>query len=159
MALPKAGSTLLFGLLHDLAPLAGLAYVSLQDFFFLRGLRLTGQPHEAGGLFRPRGYCYGGFRGPPPYAIPILDAARAVVLVRDPPTWPSPAGTPSRGATSSRPAATPRTSWPACGRRHCAGARRSTCYRSRAASTSTTTGSAPAACCTRRAARSSATRT
>lgn len=84
MALPKAGSTLLFGLLHDLAPLAGLAYVSLQDFFFLRGLRLTEQPHEAGGLFRPHGYCYGGFRGPPPYAIPILDAARAVVLVRDP---------------------------------------------------------------------------
>ncbi|WP_198369404.1 sulfotransferase domain-containing protein [Roseomonas rosulenta] len=84
MSLPKAGSTLLFALLQDLAPQAGLAYVSLQDFFFINGLRLTEQPHEAGTLFRPRGYCYGGFRGPPPYAIPILGAARCVVLVRDP---------------------------------------------------------------------------
>lgn len=84
MSLPKAGSTLLFALLQDLAPQAGLAYVSLQDFFFVHGLRLTEQPHEAGSLFRPRGYCYGGFRGPPPYAIPILDAVRCAVLVRDP---------------------------------------------------------------------------
>jgi hypothetical protein len=84
LSLPKAGSTLLFALLQDLAPQAGLAYVSLQDFFFLNGLRLTEQPHEAGALFRPRGYCYGGFRGPPPYAIPILHAARCIVLVRDP---------------------------------------------------------------------------
>jgi hypothetical protein len=84
MSLPKAGSTLLFALLQDLAPRAGLAYVSLQDFFFVHGLRLGQQPHEAGTLFRPRGYCYGGFRGPPPYAIPILDRARTVVLVRDP---------------------------------------------------------------------------
>jgi hypothetical protein len=84
MSLPKAGSTLLFALLQDLSPQAGLAYVSLQDFFFVHGLRLTEQPHEAGTLFRPHGYCYGGFRGPPPYAIPILDAARCVVLVRDP---------------------------------------------------------------------------
>jgi hypothetical protein len=84
LSLPKAGSTLLFALLQDLAPKAGLAYVSLQDFFFVAGLRLGQQPHEAGTLFRPRGYCYGGFRGPPPYAIPILDTARAVVLVRDP---------------------------------------------------------------------------
>lgn len=84
MSLPKAGSTLLFALLQDLAPQVGLAYVSLQDFFFVNGLRLTEQPHEAGSLFRARGYCYGGFRGPPPYAIPILDRARCVVLVRDP---------------------------------------------------------------------------
>ena len=56
----------------------------MQDFFFAHGLRLAEQPHEAGSLFLPRGYCYGGFRGPPPYAIPILDAARCVVLVRDP---------------------------------------------------------------------------
>ncbi len=33
LSLPKAGSTLLFALLQDLAPRAGLAYVSLQDFF------------------------------------------------------------------------------------------------------------------------------
>jgi hypothetical protein len=84
LSLPKAGSTLLFALLQDLAPHAGLAYVSLQDFFFINGLRQTEQPHEAGSLFRPRGYCYGGFRGPPPYAIPILGSARCVVLVRDP---------------------------------------------------------------------------
>jgi len=84
LSLPKAGSTLLFALLQDLAPRAGLAYVSPQDFFFVNGLRLTEQPHEASSLFRPRGYCYGGFRGPPPYAIPILDTARCVVLVRDP---------------------------------------------------------------------------
>jgi hypothetical protein len=84
MSLPKAGSTLLFEMLKHLAPKAGLAYVSVQDFFFANGLRLAEQPHEAGSLFLPRGYCYGGFRGPPPYAIPILDAARCVVLVRDP---------------------------------------------------------------------------
>jgi hypothetical protein len=84
MSLPKAGSTLLFALLHDLAPLAGLAYVPVQDFFFARGLRLNELPHEAAGLFRPEGYCYGGFRGPPPFAIPILGRARLIVLVRDP---------------------------------------------------------------------------
>lgn len=84
MSLPKAGSTLLFALLQDLAPHAGLAYVPVQDFFFARGLRLNEVPHEAAGLFRPAGYCYGGFRGPPPFAIPILDAARVVLLVRDP---------------------------------------------------------------------------
>ena len=84
ISLPKAGSTLLFALLQDLAPLAGLAYVPVQDFFFRQGLRLTELPHEASGLFRPAGYCYGGFRGPPPFNIPILDHARLVVLVRDP---------------------------------------------------------------------------
>ncbi len=84
MSLHKAGSTLLFNLLRELAPAAGLAFVSLEDHFFQAGLKQEQMPREAASLIRPQGYCYGGFRGLPPFDIPILRSARSVILVRDP---------------------------------------------------------------------------
>jgi hypothetical protein len=84
MSLHKAGSTLLYDLLRGLAPLAGLAFVSVQDHFFRAGLAQKDLPAETASLFLPRGYCYGGFRGAPPFDIPILPSARSVILVRDP---------------------------------------------------------------------------
>jgi hypothetical protein len=84
LSLPKAGSTLLYSILQVLAPRAGLAYVSLEDHFFQIGARPHLRPHAASGLFRPAGYCYGGFRGLPVYDVPILPTARTVALVRDP---------------------------------------------------------------------------
>lgn len=83
-SLPKAGSTLLFDLLARLCPHAGLTYVSLEDSFYAAGVHPHDQPLESAELFEARGYCYGGFRGVPPYDVPILGSAATVLLVRDP---------------------------------------------------------------------------
>jgi hypothetical protein len=83
-SLPKAGSTMLFDLLARLSPRAGLVYLSLEDWFFAAGIHQLDQPLESASLFFSRGYCYGGFRGAPPFDVPILREARAVLLVRDP---------------------------------------------------------------------------
>lgn len=83
-SMAKAGSTLLFDILHDLAPHAGLSYFSPEDALWR--VRRDSQPGliDSSGVFLPRGYCYGGFRVFPTYPISILAEARAVLLVRDP---------------------------------------------------------------------------
>ncbi len=83
-SMAKAGSTLLFDILHDLAPQAGLAYFSPEDALWR--VRRDIQPGliDSAGVFQTRGYCYGGFRVFPTYPISILSEARAVLLVRDP---------------------------------------------------------------------------
>jgi hypothetical protein len=83
-SMPKAGSTLLFGILRMLCPAAGLVFFSTENHFFDRGVPAEKRPPETARLFLPTGYCYGGFRSCPRYAIPILPTARTVVLVRDP---------------------------------------------------------------------------
>lgn len=83
-SLAKAGSTMLFDLLARLCPHAGLVYVSLEDRFYAAGVDQRDQPLGASSLFHETGYCYGGFRGAPPYEVPILDRVRVVLLVRDP---------------------------------------------------------------------------
>lgn len=84
LSMHKAGSTLLFDMLRELAPHAGLAFFSIEDHFFQAGVKQEEMPREAAALILPAGYCYGGFRGLPPFDIPILRHARTAILVRDP---------------------------------------------------------------------------
>lgn len=83
-SMAKAGSTLLFNLLHDLAPLAGLAYFSAEDALWELAGGPDGLRYDPSGLFREAGYCYGGFRIFPTYPIPLLESAPSVLLLRDP---------------------------------------------------------------------------
>jgi hypothetical protein len=83
-SLAKAGSTLLNDLLRVLAPAAGLAFFSLEDEMFARGVPAPLDWPEAARLFHARGYCYGGFRAMPRHPVPPLADCRAVLLVRDP---------------------------------------------------------------------------
>lgn len=83
-SLAKAGSTLLYDLLSVLAPAAGLTYFSTEDALFAGGVSVNRRPANVGDLFRPTGYCYGGFRQYPAYPIPVLHATRSIFLVRDP---------------------------------------------------------------------------
>jgi hypothetical protein len=80
----RGGSTLLFNLLQVLAPTAGLTWFSLSDILFEQGFREDEIPAGAPDHFVPRGYCFGGFREFPRHPLPLLDTARAVLLVRDP---------------------------------------------------------------------------
>jgi hypothetical protein len=83
-SLAKAGSTLLNDLLRVLAPAAGLAFFSLEDEMFARGVGAPLDWPAAARLFHRQGYCYGGFRAMPRHALPPLAECRAVLLVRDP---------------------------------------------------------------------------
>lgn len=83
-SMAKAGSTLLFDLLHDLAPAAGLVYFSPENAVWGHKDRAAGRVFDMSPVFRKRGYCYGGFRAYPAYEIPIMDKAPSILLVRDP---------------------------------------------------------------------------
>ncbi len=84
-SLPKAGSVLLENIMVDLSRRAGLGYFSLETALFERGVPIDDTPKEAGELFFPCGYCYGGFRRlAASYDIPILASAKKILLVRDP---------------------------------------------------------------------------
>lgn len=89
-ALPKGGSTMLAHIVRDLCQVARVRYVSFADQLFRRGVDLNELPPAFADLFEPEGYCFGGFRQRPrdeagePMAVPALDGARKVLLVRDP---------------------------------------------------------------------------
>lgn len=83
-SLAKAGSTLLYNMLHELAPLAGLTYYSIEDALFAADVSPNRRPALIGNVFAQTGYCYGGFRQFPAYPIPILHSTRSIFLVRDP---------------------------------------------------------------------------
>lgn len=83
-AMPKSGSTLLDRIMRRLSRHVGLRYVSVMGTFFKLGVPDKDMPAETSRIFLPHGYCYGGFRYLPGFDIPILGAARSVLLVRDP---------------------------------------------------------------------------
>lgn len=83
-SMAKAGSTLLYNILERLAPAAGLAYFSVEDYLFHNDVSPQRRPASVGQPFHRSGYCYGGFRQYPIYRVGHLDTARAVLLVRDP---------------------------------------------------------------------------
>jgi len=83
-SMAKAGSTLLFNLLHELTPCAGMTYFAPSNALWSERGRGAGALYDMSGLFRRTGYCYGGFRLFPAYDIPILRACPAIILVRDP---------------------------------------------------------------------------
>lgn len=84
-SLHKAGSTLLFNMLMELAPHVGYAYFSLPDQIFINGIIPTVELSETERLFKPTGYLYGGFRFyPTTYTLPNLNSYKKILLVRNP---------------------------------------------------------------------------
>lgn len=85
LGLPKAGSTLLHGMMESLAEPAGLTYFALAQKMYTSGVLPPQVPAEASSLFVPEGYLFGGFRGvPPAIELPSWSAGRTILLVRDP---------------------------------------------------------------------------
>lgn len=78
----KAGSTLLNGLLQEIAQAAGVTFVSIPGELFRMGIDPRAVEIEAD--FPRVGYCFGGFRFFPGWHLPLIDTARIVLLVRDP---------------------------------------------------------------------------
>lgn len=83
-SMAKAGSTLLYNMLSQLAPAENLVYFSIEDYLFSRNVSPTRRPGDIGKILKPTGYCYGGFRQFPAFPVPILHSSRVVFLVRDP---------------------------------------------------------------------------
>jgi hypothetical protein len=70
----KAGSTMLYNILRELSPAAGLTFVSIPDELFQRGVALRSVDVRA--EISETGLCVGGFRFFPDFPIPILETAR-----------------------------------------------------------------------------------
>jgi len=84
-SLHKAGSTLLFNMLMELAPHVGLSYFSIQDQMFINGIAPNANILETAKLFKPTGYLYGGFRFyPTAYKLASLGQYQKILLVRNP---------------------------------------------------------------------------
>jgi hypothetical protein len=83
-SMAKAGSTLLFRMLRQLAPTQKLVYFSIEDYLFSRNISPTNRPGHVGKVLAPEGYCYGGFRQYPAFHVPLLHSHKTVFLVRDP---------------------------------------------------------------------------
>ncbi len=83
-SMAKAGSTLLNNILSRIAPDVDLVFFSIEDYLFSRNVSPTNRPLNIGGIIKPEGYCYGGFRQFPAHPVPILFSARSVLLVRNP---------------------------------------------------------------------------
>lgn len=85
LGLPKAGSTLLHGMMEQMADEAGLTYFALAQKMYTSGVLPPQVPAEATKLFVPQGYLFGGFRGvPPEVALPTWASGKTILLVRDP---------------------------------------------------------------------------
>jgi hypothetical protein len=78
----KAGSTMLVGILRELSAAAGVTFLTLPGELFRRGVDL--QAVDLDVTLPDRGYCFGGYRFFPAEPMPLIDTARAVLLVRDP---------------------------------------------------------------------------
>jgi hypothetical protein len=83
-SLAKGGSSLMFNMLRELAPHAGIQYFAPEDTLFTENVSPNRRPGNIGPVFPSAGYCFGGFRQFPAYPIPILNASKVVFLVRDP---------------------------------------------------------------------------
>lgn len=84
-AMPKSGSVLLDRLLRELTATMKLPYVSIMEEFFKLGIPDNLFPKETSVIFRPNGYCYGGFRYlPKSFEIPIVHDVKKILLIRDP---------------------------------------------------------------------------
>jgi hypothetical protein len=84
-SLHKSGSTLLFNMLSDLAPHAGLTYFSMQDQMFINGIMPNSEIPNSKLFFKPKGYLYGGFRFfPQAYKLENLNNHKKILLIRNP---------------------------------------------------------------------------
>ncbi len=84
-SLPKAGSVLLNNIFGKLSAEVGLSWVDLPGYCFQNGILPKKLGEDVANIFRPRGYCYGGFRCfAEEYVISDLDKCKSILLVRDP---------------------------------------------------------------------------
>jgi hypothetical protein len=83
-SMAKAGSTLLYNMLSQLAPSAQLTYFSIEDYLFAHNVSPVNRPGDVGDIIKTAGYCYGGFRQYPAFRVPGIDEAKTTFLVRDP---------------------------------------------------------------------------
>ena len=85
LGLPKAGSTLLHGMMENMARDLGLTYFALAQQMYTSGVLPPQVPPEVSQVFVPEGYLFGGFRGvPPKVELPTWASGRTILLVRDP---------------------------------------------------------------------------
>jgi hypothetical protein len=85
LSMHKAGSTLLFNILRGLCEIVELQFVSIMDAAFVQGFHPDDLPENVSRIFLQQGYFYGGFRFlPKQFAIPGLEEAKKIFLIRDP---------------------------------------------------------------------------
>lgn len=85
LGLPKAGSTLLHGMMESMSGPAGLTYFALAQKMYTSGVLPPQVPAAVSSIFVPKGYLFGGFRGvPPAVELPKWASGRTILLVRDP---------------------------------------------------------------------------
>lgn len=84
-ALPKAGSSLLEGMLTDLCGLSGHTSFTPSVNLFMHGVRDDEVEIDRPDTFASGGYCFSGFRHVPSYLSPrLLQGRKAILLLRDP---------------------------------------------------------------------------
>jgi hypothetical protein len=82
---PRAGSSLLEGLLRDVCAAVGMTLFNPSDELYRRGIRDDEVEFDPSPLHAPTGFCLGVFRGLPAFVRPHRLAGRkALLLVRDP---------------------------------------------------------------------------
>jgi hypothetical protein len=85
-AFPKSGSTLINNLTIGLMEEAGVPIIDLPSQLFVSGISINSVIANLDEIFRPRGYCYLGFRSVLPVMRGKLDLLtdRVILMVRDP---------------------------------------------------------------------------
>lgn len=73
---------MLLGILKALSAAAGVTFVTIPGELFRRSIDLRAVDLEVD--YPDRGYCFGGYRLFPESPMPLVETARAVLLVRDP---------------------------------------------------------------------------
>ena len=85
IGLPKAGSTLFFGIMETIARQSGATWFSISQEMYQRGVGFNQIEAGVNDVFFETGYAYGGFRGVPKgVELPAFARGRTVGLVRDP---------------------------------------------------------------------------
>lgn len=85
-AFAKSGSVLLNNLTRALMEAAGVPVVDVPAFCFSKGIATDTILFELHRIFKPRGYCYSGFRNIPPVmrGMTAMLEGRKLLMVRDP---------------------------------------------------------------------------
>lgn len=85
-AFVKSGSVLLNNLIRGLMEIAGLPVIDLPVLCFSKGIAIDTILFELDQIFRPKGYCYAGFRNLPPAMRGVTAGLQGnkLLMVRDP---------------------------------------------------------------------------
>ncbi len=85
-AFPKSGSVLLNNIAAALMKEIGVPMVDIPAFYFMSGIAMDTALFDLDQIFKPKGYCYSGFRSLPPVMRGALNQlpGKKILLVRDP---------------------------------------------------------------------------